>query len=288
MPVAAAKRAPARFDEGPDGGWWFTGWGSPRIAAGVTGRGLAAAELLGRLPPSFDRAQGSTLNVPRLAFARSGLRRAKSRRDVEGPPVTAVEAEQVHGAGIAVVGEAPFAGPVPGCDALVTGCRGTALLVRSADCLPIFFADPRREVIGLAHAGWRGLAAWLPARVVATFRHVFHSRPGDLHVAIGPGIRGCCYEVGRDFPRSFAPFIQEREGRRPSTSFRTASRADVEGRRTCDLIAAAAAQLRACGVAPARLTDAQRCTACEPRHWYSLRREGPETGRLTALIVVKP
>jgi hypothetical protein len=236
MPVAV-ERSPARFEERPGGGWWFAGWAAPRVVAGVTGRDLRLADLLGELQA----------------------------------PVTTVDAEQVHGAGVAVVGERPTARPIPGCDALVTGSRGMALLVRCADCLPILFADADRAVVGAAHVGWRGLAASLPARVVATFRHVFHSRPADLHVAIGPCIRGCCYEVGRDFPVSFAPFIQERARRR-----------------TCDLVAAAAEQLRACGIPEARLTDAQRCTACEPQRWYSLRREGPAAGRLTALIVVKP
>ena len=160
---------------------------------------------------------------------------------------------------------------VPGCDALLTAAPGVALLIRTADCLPIFFADPARGVVGIAHAGWRGLAAGLPARVVAAFRHAHRSRIEELQVAIGPAIRACCYEVGPEFAERFGPFVQERGGRR-----------------TCDLIGLAIDQLRRCGIPPGHIMDTGHCTACELQHWYSLRREGPTTGRLTSLIMVTP
>jgi copper oxidase (laccase) domain-containing protein len=46
--------------------------------------------------------------------------------------------------------------------------------------------------------------------------------------------------------------------------------------------------LQICGVRPERIVDTQHCTACEPQHWFSLRKEGPSTGRLTSLIMVRP
>ena len=236
-----------RLVEALGGGWRLRRWASGRVVAGVTGRSLDGAQLLRAFHPS----------------------------------ARAVEAEQVHGSSLAViacVGAAPRAdapGPVasqivPGCDALLTHAAGTALLVRTADCLPIFFADPRRGVVGLAHAGWRGLAASLPTRVVAAFCHVYHVPAEALHVAIGPAIRACCYEVGPEFAERFGPFVQERGGRR-----------------TCDLVGAACDELRRCGVRPDRVADTRQCTACDLRRWFSLRREGPSTGRLTSLIVLR-
>jgi YfiH family protein len=234
MPVAAdSARA---LQELPAGGWRLSGWATPRVAAGVTDRRTTAAALLRALQPS----------------------------------AVGVEAEQAHGAGVAVIGSSPPARQVPGCDGLLTDAPGIALLIRTADCLPIFFAAPARGAVGLAHAGWRGLDAELPARMIAAFRHVYHVRAQQLAVAIGPAIRDCCYEVGPEFGGRFAPYIRERGGRR-----------------TCDLIAAAAAQLRRCGVPDTQILDLQRCTACEVRRWFSLRQEGAETGRLTSLIVLK-
>ena len=183
----------------------------------------------------------------------------------------AASAEQVHGGSVAVVGSRLGRSLIPGADALVTNVPGMALLIRTADCLPMFFADPARLAVGLAHAGWRGLAMGLPARVVAAMRRTYRTPPGELAVAIGPAIRACCYEVGLEFEARFGPFVQMRGGRR-----------------TCDLIGAAVEQLRRCGVRPERIVDSQACTGCGVQRWFSLRREGPSTGRLTSLIVVRP
>lgn len=239
MPVAASSRSPVLLEEGREGGWWLRGWASHRIVAATTSRQINAATLL----------------------------------QAAGGGVVSIEAEQVHGGSVAIipglVGRVHI--PVPGCDALITNASGVALLIRTADCLPIFFADASRGVVGLAHAGWRGLAAQLPARVVAACRHAYQSRAEELQVAIGPAIRRCCYEVGPEFAARFGPFIGVQEGRR-----------------TCDLVGVAVDQLRRCGVDPARIVDTQRCTACETTRWFSLRREGSSTGRLTSIIMVRP
>ena len=234
--IVAASSAP-RLEETAGRGWWLRGWASAQVRAGITDRRLDLSHLVNDLRNS----------------------------------VNIVGAEQVHGGSIAIVGSAHgLTEPVAGCDALMTHLPGVALLMRTADCLPIFFADPLRRVVGIAHAGWRGLAASLPARVIAAFRHAYQSRPGDLRVAIGPAIRACCYEVGPEFAGRFGPFVQERGGQR-----------------TCDLVGAAVDQLRRCGVLADRVLDTKRCTACEPQRWFSLRREGPATGRLVSLIMLK-
>jgi len=188
-------------------------------------------------------------------------------------PASCVEAEQVHGAGIAVIAGPPAAARlrVPGCDGLITAVPGVALAVRTADCLPVLLAEPVRGVVGLAHAGWRGLAAGIAGRLAGAALHECGCDPGDLHAAIGPGIRSCCYEVGPEFGRWFAPHMQERGGRL-----------------FCDLTGAVRAQLERAGVRPGRIHDTGRCTACEMETWFSLRREGQETGRLVSCIMYRP
>jgi len=230
--VATSPRALAVF---PAGGWRLAGWASPRVIATVTDRHTDRAALLA---------------------GRAGAR--------------CVEAEQVHGASTAMVDGRVPAAPVAGCDALATAAPGVALLIRTADCLPLFFADARRGVVALAHAGWRGLAAGLPARVLAALRHTYHCAPEDITVAIGPSIRACCYEVGPEFSRTFGGFVRE-----------------ARGRRTCDLTEAAITQLTRSGVHAGRILDTGCCTACETARWYSLRREGPSTGRLTSMIMLR-
>lgn len=235
MPVAASSTPSLRQ---ASSGWWFRGWASPLITAGLTGRASSAADLI------------SALKLP----------------------VVVIEAEQVHGASVAIVERTRQDGrSLAGCDALVTACPGVALLIRTADCLPVFVADPLRRVVGLAHAGWRGLHASLLARLVGAFRHTYHSRPGDLRVAIGPAIRACCYDVGADVAAHFGAFIQ-RQG----------------ARQTCDLIGVAAGQLQSSGVSRKHIWDSGRCTGCETQDWFSLRRQGEGAGRLISLIVLRP
>ena len=179
-----------------------------------------------------------------------------------------VEAEQVHGASLAAV-ERSSSPPdaVSGCDALVTQTPDLGLVIRSADCLPIFLWDPIRRVVGVAHAGWRGVARQLPGRLVAFVQRHYRSRPRELWFAIGPSVRACCYEVGPEFEKPFGPFLQ-RQG----------------GRLTCDLVACAMQQLIRAGVAAGRILDTGSCTACETDRWFSLRKEGERGGRLLSFI----
>ena len=181
-------------------------------------------------------------------------------------PAHVAQATQVHGAGLAVIMGRTGAAPVAGCDALLTIDPGAVLTIRTADCVPIFLADPRQRVVALAHAGWRGIAAGLPSRPAAAARWWLHARPGELRAAIGPAIRACCYEVGPEFEGRFGPFLAQRGGRR-----------------TCDLVAAAVAQLRQAGVREAAIQDSGACTRCDAR-WFSTRREGQTTGRLISFI----
>ena len=211
MPAAQIERTLLRST--PSGIWELEGWSPRRVRAGVADRHTDLTRLSAELPA------GSRL----------------------------VQAEQVHGAGIAVIERSQdTAQPIAGCDALVTGVAGTALVIRTADCVPLFFRDDSRGVVGLAHAGWRGLAAKLPLRLIAAFRHLYHSRPEDVRVAVGPCIRACCYEVGPEFAGRFGPFVRQHPGRR-----------------VCDLVGVAIDQLRLGGIRTRQIADSQRCTACE-------------------------
>lgn len=235
MPVEGSK-TPSLISSAT-GGWWWRWWTASHIVAGVTDRQMQPTELLAQL---------------------------SSR-------VATIEAEQVHGGSVVMIERGYRAThPIAGCDALLTSAPGVALLIRTADCLPILFAAPGRGVVGIAHAGWRGLAAALPLKMVAAFRHTYQARPEELQVAIGPAIHACCYEVGQEFAARFGPFV-ERHG---ATWY-------------CDLIGIAKAQLHQSGVPQDRVVDTGHCTSCELDRWFSVRREGATTGRLTSVIMLQ-
>jgi len=197
-----------------------------------------------------------------------------------------VQAEQIHGASVSVIEATHPAvnlprtnfpegnlvrGPIPGCDGLVTRVPGVVLVIRTADCLPLFLWDPVQRVVGLAHVGWRGLVRALPMRLMSALQMYASSRPQDVWVGIGPAIRACCYEVGEEFEQPFGSFVRH-----------------ASGRRTCDLIGCATQQLFASGVRPSRVIDCGECTACEGSRWHSIRRNGETAGRNYAFIMLCP
>ncbi|MEA3340644.1 MAG: polyphenol oxidase family protein, partial [Chloroflexota bacterium] len=111
-------------------------------------------------------------------------------------PGRTVSPYQVHGARVGVVGRAHLGTVQPATDALVTNAPGVPLLMRFGDCASVLFFDPARRVIGMAHAGWRGVAAGSVPATVRTMTERFGCVLADLWAGIGPTIGPCCYEVG--------------------------------------------------------------------------------------------
>ena len=114
-----------------------------------------------------------------------------------------VGCQQVHGTTVALVsdedagkGMLPDYPSIQDCDAMVTATPGLYLLALSADCPPVFFYDPAKRAIGLAHSGWKGTVGRISASVVEAMDQHFGSRPNDIVAVVGPGIGPCCYKVG--------------------------------------------------------------------------------------------
>ena len=155
-------------------------------------------------------------------------------------------------------------------DALITDDIGKSIGVRTADCVPILVLDCRTRAVAAVHAGWRGTAAKLLERTLESLRHHFRTAPADIYAAIGPCIRGCCYEVGPEVETEFTPLFPEWER---ST-----------GKRKLDLPEANRRQMRAAGVNPGRIFDCGLCTACQSAQFFSYRREPENSGRMIASI----
>ena len=197
-------------------------------------------------------------------------------------------AQQVHGSRVALVA-APGTAAAPGdaiavvvapghappeADALVSQCRGVALTLRYADCVPILLYDPVHEVVGLAHAGWRGTAEAVAAATVRAMQQAFGTRPRELRAGIGPSIGPCCYEVSRGLLDIF----------RPRFSWWHTAVSDRGGRLYLDLWQANARQLLDAGIPDDRIELAGICTACHTEDFYSHRAEGGRTGRFAAVM----
>lgn len=174
---------------------------------------------------------------------------------------------QVHGTGVAKAEAAEQAGAVPTADAAVCSTPGRALAVLTADCLPVVLAARDGTAIGIAHAGWRGLAAG----VLEAALDALGMPPAEVAAWIGPAISAACYEVDEPVRGAF-------EGA-PGAAQAFTVTGDT-GHWQCDLPALAAARLRALGVSS--VEQSGLCTFSDPDRFYSYRRDG-ETGRMATL-----
>lgn len=172
--------------------------------------------------------------------------------------------KQVHGT---VVIDAAMATPESEADGMVTRAAGVVCAVLSADCLPILLADRAGKTVGIAHAGWRGLAAGIIENVV----RAMDVSASDLVAYIGPGIGPRRYEVGENVRQAFVQKSPEAEA---------AFVSGQDGRYFADLAKLARQRFLAAGVGDVH--GANLCTASDER-FFSFRRDRV-TGRMASLI----
>lgn len=180
-------------------------------------------------------------------------------------------------------------------DAIITRKCGVALTMTSADCAPLLFYDPRRGVIALAHAGWRGTARGIAAATVSAMREQFGCQPQHIYAGIGPTIGACCNEVREDVlrlfsgERAFETMPTEQRFRnlvRDSAVFKIA---ELAGRRSLrlDMWETIRNQLLLSGVQPAHIEVSGICTSCQKEHFYSYRAEHGQTGRFPSILALR-
>ncbi len=187
-------------------------------------------------------------------------------------PEEVVSPWQVHGATVDIVGPEDLGTVRPQTDALVTAAPGVPLLMRFGDCAPVLLFDPARRVVGLAHAGWRGVVVGVVGAAIETMTEGLGCATDDIWAGIGPTIGPCCYEVGRDVAREIASAC-------PSG---TEVLRSVNGRIHADLPAAVEGQLHAAGVE--RIERGALCTSCGVDEFFSHRAEDGRTGRFGVVI----
>lgn len=177
--------------------------------------------------------------------------------------------KQIHGDNILEAhGGAGASKGCPDADAYITDEKNLPIAIRTADCVPVFIFDPRRRVIGLAHAGWKGTDKAIAAKTVQRMQEKYASQPSDLKIVFGPSIRECCYQVGAEFRDYFPAYVQDRGGLL-----------------YLDLIAANRDQLLQESVWQANIFDSGICTCCN-KNYFSFRRDGIKAGRMISLMML--
>ena len=164
-------------------------------------------------------------------------------------------------------------------DALVTGMDGLLLVIRTADCLPVFLVDTRRRVVAAVHCGWRGTAGRLVQKSIDSMVKAFGTEPGSLLAALGPSIEGKCYEVGEEVREAFVRNDLSLEG--------FGSHPEKKNRMTLDLKAANKAQLVEMGLKEDSIDSVMGCTRCDPG-MLSYRADGNLAERMFNFIGIQP
>lgn len=118
-------------------------------------------------------------------------------------PYKIVFANQIHGTSVKKVSLADANSFIPYCDGLITDDKNIYLCIFTADCMPVFMADTNGKAVALVHAGWRGLAAGILNNAVLSFDKDFNVKSKNIDVYIGPHIKQCCYQVGKEVLQSF-------------------------------------------------------------------------------------
>ena len=165
-------------------------------------------------------------------------------------------------------------------DGLVTDVPGLCLVTFYADCVPLFFLDPVRKVIGLSHSGWRGTVAKIGLETVKKMQEVYGSRPEDTLACIGPSICQSCYEVSSDVIDAFREaFSQE--------LWEALFYEKPDGKYQLNLWKANEAVFAEAGILPEHIAVTNICTNCNPELLYSHRASGGRRGSLAAFLALK-
>lgn len=187
---------------------------------------------------------------------------------------------QCHSADVVAVTE-PWSGLPPRADGMVTNRPGIALGVLAADCAPVLFADPEANVIGAAHAGWRGALSGILENTLTEMENL-GARRARIVAAAGPCIGPQIYEVGSELE---AEFLAKSEAY--SAFFRASKR---EGHFLFDLPGFARTRLLDAGIGSAETLDT--CTYLEESRYFSYRRAThrgeADYGRNISAIFLRP
>lgn len=190
-----------------------------------------------------------------------------------------VFSNQIHQTGIHKVTNDDCGNVMTNMDGLVTNVKGIPLYTGYADCVPLFFYDPSKEVVAMAHSGWRGTVGRIGAKMVGVMESDYGCDREDIIAAVGPSICKECYEVSEDVAKIFQEefkecssdkYLEEKGG----------------GKYQLDLWKVNEMILLEAGILKKHLDVTDICTCCNHDYLFSHRASHGKRGNLGAFIVL--
>ncbi len=186
-------------------------------------------------------------------------------------PAQVASSHQCHGTRILTATEP---GRFDGYDALMTNVPGLFVAVSIADCVPVLIYDSVTQAVAAVHAGWRGTVGEIVGKTVRAMHDQYGTRPADCFAYVGTCIDETSFAVSSDTANAFAPeFVQPGQ---------------QSGKFLVDLKAANARQLTDFGIPSAQISRSPFSTVLNNADYFSHRAEQGQTGRMLAVIGVKP
>jgi YfiH family protein len=204
------------------------------------------------------------------------INRVRSFEALGRDPGSVYDVWQVHSADV-ICTDLPRPKDTPHlqADAILTNNPEITLFMRFADCVPILFHDPIKNVVGVAHAGWQGTVKKIAAVTVKKMISVYGCCPTNIRASIGPSIAPHHYEIGKDVINQVRKSFGDQAGKLLLSD---------NGSIKFDLWEANRLLLERSGLEKVEISGF--CTACHLDDWFSHRGESGETGRFGALIAL--
>ena len=191
-----------------------------------------------------------------------------------------VYTNQTHTTNVAVVDETNYGKTMPETDGMITNVPGLCLVTFYADCVPLYFVDPVKRVIGLSHSGWRGTVHKMAIATVRKMQETFGCDPVDIRSVVGPSICQECYEVSEDVVDEFRANYKE-------TDWDSLFYRKENGKYQLDLWRANEINLLDAGVKAEHMAVTNVCTCCIHELLFSHRYTKGKRGNLSAFLALK-
>ncbi len=164
-------------------------------------------------------------------------------------------------------------------DGLITDTPEVTLVTYFADCVPIYFIDPIKKVIGLAHSGWKGTVKFLGSKMIEKMQETYHCNKYDIICAIGPCVGFCCFEVDK--------FVYDKFYNMNNIDISKFSKKLYNEKYIIDLNGVNQQILLNIGISEANIILSDVCTKCNKDLLFSHRDMGFKRGSLCAMMSIE-
>ncbi|KQL54707.1 laccase [Heyndrickxia shackletonii] len=196
-----------------------------------------------------------------------------------------VGCEQTHGIRIAEInseqqgkGSLDYESSMQDTDGLYTRLPDTLLTLCYADCVPIYFFAANHDMIGIAHAGWKGTVKGIAKEMIAEWNKK-GIEPSEIMVAIGPSICEKCYVVDNRVIKEVDTWLSSGDNK-PYNEI-SSGQYQLNLRKLNQMI------LEKSGISSENIYITNLCTSCDHMEFYSHRRDRGNTGRMLGFIGLK-